>query len=378
MKEKKKIPWGLIYVGLTVVVMIVFGLVNTEFAGMFSVIANLSLGFVALAVLMTGVFLVTEGGIIHMLLRAQGEHVGFWTTVKIGLIGIYYSYITPSSTGGQPAQVVYLRRDKVSVGNSTAVLFVKFFAYQLAFVLCTVASLIYMYPSLKRDDPQLIPIVLLGIAINGLWIIAIPLLFSPKILKKLCGGVTKLLLKCTFLKKRENYIEKVHGFEADFSSYTMKFRSKMRYVLLAILWSIPQVILQMSVLYVVFRAFSLDLPYGELLCMQTMLQASVCLTRCPVRLAHRSSASPCSLNRILHPAIFCTPPCLSGDSSHITSSCCSARSSSLSISSCLVAAESRKRRSLQEKNNSTRFGAARRSCAVFMFFYDIFPCVGKH
>ena len=41
----------------------------------------------------------------------------------------------------------------------------------------------------------------------------------------------------------------------------------MRYVLLAILWSIPQVILQMSVLYVVFRAFSLDLPYGELLCM---------------------------------------------------------------------------------------------------------------
>ena len=170
MKEKKKIPWGLIYVGLTVVVMIVFGLVNTEFAGMFSVIANLSLGFVALAVLMTGVFLVTEGGIIHMLLRAQGEHVGFWTTVKIGLIGIYYSYITPSSTGGQPAQVVYLRRDKVSVGNSTAVLFVKFFAYQLAFVLCTVASLIYMYPSLKRDDPQLIPIVLLGIAFVA-WIL---------------------------------------------------------------------------------------------------------------------------------------------------------------------------------------------------------------
>ena len=281
MTEKKKIPWGLIYVGLTVVVMIVFGLVNTEFAGMFSVIANLSLGFVALAVLMTGVFLVTEGGIIHMLLRAQGEHVGFWTTVKIGLIGIYYSYITPSSTGGQPAQVVYLRRDKVSVGNSTAVLFVKFFAYQLAFVLCTVASLIYMYPSLKRDDPQLIPIVLLGIAINGLWIIAIPLLFSPKILKKLCGGVTKLLLKCTFLKKRENYIEKVHGFEVDFSSYTMKFRSKMHYVLLAILWSIPQVILQMSVLYVVFRAFSLDLPYGELLCMQTMLQASVCFIPLP-------------------------------------------------------------------------------------------------
>ena len=91
MKEKKKIPWGLIYVGLTVVVMIVFGLVNTEFAGMFSVIANLSLGFVALAVLMTGVFLVTEGGIIHMLLRAQGD--------TVALVGLQSGVVRLNRTG---------------------------------------------------------------------------------------------------------------------------------------------------------------------------------------------------------------------------------------------------------------------------------------
>ena len=142
MQEKKKIPWGLLYVILTVVILLVFGLVNQEFYGMVSVLAGLSLGFVALAVLMTGVFLVMEGEISRMLLRCQGERVSFWTTFKIGLIGLYYSYITPSSTGGQPMQVAYLLRSKVNAGNSTAVLFVKFFAYQLAFVLCTIASLL--------------------------------------------------------------------------------------------------------------------------------------------------------------------------------------------------------------------------------------------
>ena len=54
---------------------------------MVSVLAGLSLGFVALAVLMTGVFLVMEGEISRMLLRCQGERVSFWTTFKIGLIG---------------------------------------------------------------------------------------------------------------------------------------------------------------------------------------------------------------------------------------------------------------------------------------------------
>ena len=49
MQEKKKIPWGLLYVLLTVVILLVFGLVNQEFYGMVSVLAGLSLGFVALA-----------------------------------------------------------------------------------------------------------------------------------------------------------------------------------------------------------------------------------------------------------------------------------------------------------------------------------------
>lgn len=281
MQEKKKIPWGLLYVLLTLAVLLVFGLANRELAGMFTVIANLSLGFIALAVLMTFVFLVMEGEIIRLLLNCQGERVGFWTTVKIGLIGIYYSYITPSSTGGQPAQVLYLLREKVSAGSSAAVLFVKFFAYQTAFVLCTILSLFRMYPRLKAESPELIPLVIVGIFVNGLWIAAIPLLFCAPVLHGMSNALVWLLSKCRFLKKRAVYMEKVRGFESDFADYTLRFRSKLRYVLLAVLLSVPQAVLQMSVLFVVFRAFSSDVPYLELLCMQFMLQASVCFVPLP-------------------------------------------------------------------------------------------------
>ena len=65
MKEKKKIPWGLLYVALTVVILLMFGLVNREFRSMPALLAGLSLGFIVLAVLMTGVFLVIEGEIIR-------------------------------------------------------------------------------------------------------------------------------------------------------------------------------------------------------------------------------------------------------------------------------------------------------------------------
>lgn len=281
MQTKKKIPWGLLYVLLTLIVLLIFGFVNREFIGMVSVIAGLSGGFILAALLMVGVFLAMEGEIIRLLLHCQGERVGFWTTLKIGLIGIYYSYITPSSTGGQPAQVLYLRRHKVSPGSSAAVLFVKFFAYQFAFVLCCTGSLLYMYPQLRAEKPRLIPIILVGTGINALWIVAIPLLFCAPVLHGLCGWLNRLLMKCRFLKKREQWIGKVKGFEQDFADYAAHFRSKLHYVLLSILLSVPQVILQMSVLWVVFRAFGCETPYAELLCMQTMLQAAVCFMPMP-------------------------------------------------------------------------------------------------
>ncbi len=281
MEKKKKIPWGLLYVCLTVVVLVVFGVVNHEFLGMFSVIAGLSFVFVAIAVVLNGVYLILEGEIIRLLLRCQGEKLSVWNAFKIGLIGIYYSYITPSSTGGQPAQVLYLRRDKVSPGSSAAVLFVKFFAYQFSFVVCACAALLWLWPKLNAENPGLIPFIILGIGINGLWIIAIPLLFCAPVLHRLAGWLSALVGKCTFLKKRETYIEKIRRFENDFAEYTARFRHKYRYIAVSILLSIPQVILQFSVLYFVFLAFSVRMPYGEMLGMQLLLQVSVCFVPLP-------------------------------------------------------------------------------------------------
>ncbi len=140
-------------------------------------------------------------------------------------------------------QVVYLLRDKVPAGNSTAVLFVKFFAYQLSFVLCTVASLIYVctrssrrkaaahpdHPrrhrgqrALDRRDPAA---VLRAGAARGD-----------------AGALSGCSSGAAFSKSARSTSKKVRGFENDFASYTEKFRHKKRYYVYAVLLSIPQVI----------------------------------------------------------------------------------------------------------------------------------------
>lgn len=275
-KKKKKIPWGMIYIAVTIVAVLLFGLFNREFGNVFKTISNLTPGFLTIAILVSLAFFVLEGEIIRLLMRSQNIRLKFGSGMKIGLLGIYYSYITPSSTGGQPMQAAYLRRDKVPVGVSTAVLIMKFFCYQCAFELCSVVSFLLMYPKLSAENPGILPFIVLGLIINGFSIIFFPSLFFKPVLHTICRFAKWLVRKFKFLQKHFHLLDSIDKFETDFGSYTDDFKKKKKSLLWGILLSIPQFILQMSVIYFIFRAFGYrNVGYWEIVAIQSLLQVSV-------------------------------------------------------------------------------------------------------
>ena len=159
-KKKRKIPWSMLYILATVVAVLLFGLFNQQFGNVFHTISNLTPGFLSLGVLISLVYFLFEGEIFRLLLRSQGYRISVVEGLKNALLGLYYSYITPSSTGGQPMQSAYLLRDnKIPAGISTAVLIVKFMCFQCAFVLVSVVSFIGMYGNLAANNPTIIPFI---------------------------------------------------------------------------------------------------------------------------------------------------------------------------------------------------------------------------
>lgn len=274
--EKKKIPWGMIYIAATVIALILFGVFNREFGNVFYTITHLTAGFLAAAILVTVVYFFFEGGIIRLLMQSQDVPMTIAASMKIGLIGIYYSYITPSSTGGQPMQAAYLRRDKIPVGLSTAVLIMKFFCFQCAFVLCSVFSFVFMYDKIASDNPGILPFIILGLTINGGSILFFGSMFFRPVLGALCRFAKWLAGRFKRLSARFRVAETIDKFQADFGSCAENFRGKRKSVVLGILLSVPQFILQMSVLYFVFRSFGYREPgFLEIFAMQSLLQVSV-------------------------------------------------------------------------------------------------------
>lgn len=274
--KKKKLPWGMLYIAATIVAVILFGVFNREFGNVFYTITHLTPGFLTAAVVVTAIYFFFEGGIIRLLMRSQNIPMSLGAGLKIGLIGIYYSYITPSSTGGQPMQAAYLRRDNVPVGLSTAVLIMKFFCFQCAFVLCSALSFLFMYGKIARENPGVLPIIIVGLIINGASILFFGSMFFRPVLGAVCRFAKWLAGKFKRLSARFHMLETIDKFEADFDSYTDDFKEKKKSVIWGILLSVPQFILQMSVLYFVFRSFGYREPgYLEMFALQSLLQVSV-------------------------------------------------------------------------------------------------------
>ena len=275
--KRRKIPWSMLYIVATIVAVLLFGLFNREFGNVFRTIANLTPGFLTLGVVVSLVYFLFEGEIFRLLLHSQGYHISVLEGLKNALLGLYYSYITPSSTGGQPMQSAYLLRDKkIPVGISTAALIIKFMCFQCAFVLVSVASFVGMYTKLAAENPGIIPFVILGLGINGCSIVFFASLFHKPILHQICRFAKWLMGRFGFLRRRTGLLNSIDRFEADFSSYTDDFKGKQKSLIAAMLLSIPQFILQMSVIYFIFRAFGYhDVSYLEVLAVQSMLQVSV-------------------------------------------------------------------------------------------------------
>ncbi len=276
-KSRKKIPWGMLYIIATIVVMVLFGVFNREFGNVFRIMTDLIPGYLLIAVLVTVIYFFFEGGIIKLLMNSQNIPMKLGSGMKIGLLGIYYSYITPSATGGQPMQAAYLRRDKVPVGISTAVLIMKFFCFQCAFFLISLISFFCMYGKIAAENPGILFFIVLGLIVNGGSIIFFPCLFIKPVMAVFCRFAKWLVRRLPFLRnRRERLYGVIEKFQADFGSYTDDFRGKRKSIILGIALSVPQFILQMSVIYFVFRAFGYaKINYWEVLAVQSLLQVSV-------------------------------------------------------------------------------------------------------
>lgn len=198
MRNKKTLIWEVLFL------VIVFGITlyavfrGEDLGQTLQIIKQVDTVYLIPAVLCVVFFVWGESIIIYYLMGTLHIRVKKWTCFLFSSIGFFYSCITPSASGGQPAQVYYMRRKDIPIPVSSLVLMVVTITYKAVLVLIGLGMMVFGQPFIRTYLSSILPFFYLGIALNVICVaILVVLVFNTTLAK-------------TILSKSLLWLEKIH------------------------------------------------------------------------------------------------------------------------------------------------------------------------
>ena len=218
-------------------------------------------------------FIWAESAILHYLLGTLGIKTKRRTCFLYSSVGFFFSCITPSAGGGQPAQVYYMRKNMIPVPVATVVLMVVTITYKSVLVVIGCLLAVFGQGFLNRYLYEVMPVYYLGLALNVVFCAAMLVLaFHTSLARDMVMRLLGLLEHFRFLKKKTSRTERLLLTMEHYND-TAAFLRQHKHVLLRVLFlTFCQRLALFSVTYFVYRAFGLK---GTAMITLVLLQSTI-------------------------------------------------------------------------------------------------------
>ena len=191
---------------------------------------------------------------LHLIIKNFKKDFKFFDTAKNLLITQFFNGITPFASGGQPAQIYFLKKNGVPIPTGTSIIIQNFMVYQIILVLYGLFAIILNH--FFNFFPKVIllkNLIILGFSINAL--VMIFLLFiskARKLNKVIIKNIVIVLNKLKIVKNKYKVINKLNltldRFHENSKSIQNNFKLFFKcllcnFVAFPLLYSIPLIII---------------------------------------------------------------------------------------------------------------------------------------
>lgn len=273
MKNRKKIIGNGIFL-ILVFALTMYGVFHGEDLGQIKdTIQRANIWYLLPAVICVVVFIWGESVIIHYLMKILQFKMKRWKCFLISSVGFFFSCITPSASGGQPMQMVYMKKEKIPLPISSLVLMIVTITYKMVLVLVGLFLLFFQHGFVKKYLHGIMPVFYLGIILNVVCVAVLLLLvFHPLLMKKIMTKGYGFLVKLHLMKNKPSRMKKLDDFMELYCETASFFKSHIGVMIIVFLLTLFQRIILFMVTYFVYRSFGLA-RYG--IYDLTMLQAVI-------------------------------------------------------------------------------------------------------
>ena len=250
MEGKKKVFWSifsLVLAGLTIWAV----MSQSKGISIGEIIENAKNGnklWLCCAILCVAFYIWLEGVAVCSILKGVGYRRSPIRGILYSTSDIYFSAITPSATGGQPASAYFMVADGIPAGVATAVLVLNLMMYTISIVVLGIIAVFINYKLFFGF--RLLAKILIG---GGFVILTVFSLFFLSILRKgdhVFGVLRKFinfLAKKHLLRKPENKLAKLEKTRIEFNESTALVAGKTSVLVKAFIWNFLQRASQIAV-----------------------------------------------------------------------------------------------------------------------------------
>ena len=211
--------------------------------------------FIALGVLCMFGYFMMEAWNISTLLKSFGEKVSLMKALKFTFIGFFFCSVTPGASGGQPLEIYYMTREKISGANATLAILIQTCGIQFAVTIFGIICAIIGHSMLGG---AVLWLFIIGLIINGAALLILLLcIFRTNIIKKILQKFIGFLARHKLISA-EKWKDKIDtGLDKyqDGSAYIKKHRSEF---VTAILKTFCQMTFFFLIPFCVYKAFNLS------------------------------------------------------------------------------------------------------------------------
>ncbi len=257
---KPKVIWSAVFV--VVAALTIWAVTSQEdfsFSEFISFMSDMHPGWLTCAFLGMAGFIVFEALAIMTIIKS----FGFKRPLRKGIIystsDIYFSAITPSASGGQPASAYFMMRDGISGSMTTVSLIVNLVMYSFAIVIIGIVSIL-LKPSVFLGFPIACKILILvgAVLLIGIALFFLLLLYKSQILLSIGNACIKLLSKMRILKKPEALQARLYTAIEEYRSHVAHLKGKGWMLVRALIFNVLQRASLISVTLFVYLAAGND------------------------------------------------------------------------------------------------------------------------
>ena len=259
-KHLFNILFVLVLLGLTVFILIKSNK-ELSWADVRAFFSDCNPAYIVLAVGGMLVFLLAEAWSLKNIAKKFGYKTKFVSAFAYSSADAYYSALTPSATGGQPASAYYMVKDGIDAGSTTFILVFNLLGYTAAiFVLGVAAFVISLFTSTGGwaflDFSVLSKVfIIVGVVMQVflIWLF-VACLKHPGAVLKTGGALIALLAKLKFSKKPEILREKLSAMVEKYRYCGEQIKKHRNLFLQTLLLNVLQRGAQVAITAFVFKA----------------------------------------------------------------------------------------------------------------------------